>query len=87
MVKQPTSEASEFQMSSEDFPALPGTHNQEVTSPGGSIASEKTILPSGGAGDMGQDLRSCTVTDSKQGIQTWPDGKIYIFIYNTLGQI
>ncbi|XP_071444357.1 CCR4-NOT transcription complex subunit 2 isoform X1 [Hetaerina americana] len=28
MVKQPTSEASEFTMSSEDFPALPGTQQQ-----------------------------------------------------------
>ncbi|XP_044735169.1 regulator of gene activity isoform X2 [Chrysoperla carnea] len=79
MVKQPTSEASEFTMSSEDFPALPGTHSREGTSPGGSIASEKNILSSGGAGDMGQDLRSCTATDgnnTKQGIQIWPDGKV-----------
>lgn len=29
MVKQPTSEQTEFTMSSEDFPALPGTQNAE----------------------------------------------------------
>uniref|UniRef100_U5ETI3 NOT2/NOT3/NOT5 C-terminal domain-containing protein n=1 Tax=Corethrella appendiculata TaxID=1370023 RepID=U5ETI3_9DIPT len=30
MVKQPTSEQTEFTMSSEDFPALPGTQNSDV---------------------------------------------------------
>lgn len=31
MVKQPTSEQSEFTMSNEDFPALPGTQNSDGT--------------------------------------------------------
>lgn len=39
MVKQPTSESSEFTMSSEDFPALPGTASTEGPSPGGSVVS------------------------------------------------
>lgn len=40
MVKQPTAEPSEFTMSSEDFPALPGTQNTEGPSSvvgGGSV--------------------------------------------------
>ncbi|XP_075145477.1 CCR4-NOT transcription complex subunit regena isoform X2 [Haematobia irritans] len=37
MVKQPTSEQSEFTMSNEDFPALPGTHNSDGTTNAGSI--------------------------------------------------
>lgn len=35
MVKQPTSEQSEFQMSNEDFPALPGTQHMSVSGGGG----------------------------------------------------
>lgn len=41
MVKQPTSEASEFTMSSEDFPALPGTQNRDGGSPGSSTSGDK----------------------------------------------
>lgn len=35
MVKQPTSEHSEFQMSNEDFPALPGTQISDGTTNSG----------------------------------------------------
>lgn len=53
MVKQPTSEASEFTMSSEDFPALPGTQNREGASPstvttGTSIQGDKNSTSSSG---------------------------------------
>ncbi|XP_050296384.1 CCR4-NOT transcription complex subunit 2 isoform X2 [Anthonomus grandis grandis] len=42
MVKQPTSESSEFTMSNEDFPALPGTQNRaEGASPTCSQSDEK----------------------------------------------
>ncbi|XP_075227875.1 CCR4-NOT transcription complex subunit regena [Lycorma delicatula] len=39
MVKQPTSESSEFTMSSEDFPALPGTTNTDGPSPANNLTS------------------------------------------------
>ncbi|KAK9892215.1 hypothetical protein WA026_019018 [Henosepilachna vigintioctopunctata] len=73
MVKQPTSESSEFTMSSEDFPALPGTQNREGASPGGSTSGEKSN--NGGGGD-GSSTRENDKTSSKTGIQTYPDGRV-----------
>ncbi|XP_073987273.1 CCR4-NOT transcription complex subunit regena isoform X2 [Rhodnius prolixus] len=49
MVKQPTAESSEFTMSSEDFPALPGTGSEGGTGSGGVGSSNS----SGGAGGIG----------------------------------
>lgn len=75
MVKQPTSEASEFQMSNEDFPALPGTQNISVPLSG----NDKSIT-----GLSNNDLSHDAVTSrapgaeksggTKRGIQTSPDG-------------
>lgn len=62
MVKQPTSEQSEFTMSSEDFPALPGT------SAGGGA----------GAGAAGHPPAPDYAPDKgapRKGIQTSPDGE------------
>lgn len=77
MVKQPTSEASEFQMSNEDFPALPGTQNNSAPIPG----SDKGIV-----GLSNNDSSHDAVTNrapgaeksggTKRGIQTSPDGKV-----------
>lgn len=64
MVKQPTAEASEFTMSSEDFPALPGTQNREGASPGGSTGSDKI---GGGAGDGSSVSRDIDKISSKSG--------------------
>jgi len=84
MVKQPTSESSEFTMSSEDFPALPGTQNREGPSPGGSMSGDKNI-PVGLGPEIGQDVLQANRApgseksqSSKRGIQTSPDGKIKI---------
>lgn len=51
MVKQPTSEASEFTMSSEDFPALPGTQNRDGASPGSGTSADKSSSGTGGEGN------------------------------------
>lgn len=79
MVKQPTNEASEFTMSSEDFPALPGTQNQEGPSPGGSVSGEKGLPGVIGSELSGLDSsvgRGTAVEKAtKRGIQTSPDGK------------
>ncbi|CAD6201375.1 GSCOCG00000177001-RA-CDS [Cotesia congregata] len=82
MVKQPTSEASEFTMSSEDFPALPGTQSREGPSPGGSITGDKNLSVGLGP-EIGQDVLqnnrapgSEKSQASKRGIQTSPDGKV-----------
>lgn len=64
MVKQPTSEASEFTMSSEDFPALPGTQNREGASPGGNVSGEKG---NGGAGDGVNENRITEKSNTKTG--------------------
>lgn len=88
MVKQPTVESSEFTMSSEDFPALPGTQNRDGPSPGGSVTGEKN-LPVGLGPEIAQDalqnnrvLGSDKSQASKRGIQTSPDGKSYFkFIF------
>ncbi|XP_063908103.1 regulator of gene activity [Zophobas morio] len=74
MVKQPTSESSEFTMSSEDFPALPGTQNREGVSPGGSTSGDKTN--SGGGGDGSAGSRESEKNSAKTGIQTSPDGRV-----------
>ncbi|XP_032669386.1 CCR4-NOT transcription complex subunit 2 isoform X2 [Odontomachus brunneus] len=82
MVKQPTSEPSEFTMSSEDFPALPGTQNREGPSPGGSVSGDKNI-PVGLGPEIGQDVLQANRASgsekslsSKRGIQTLPEGKV-----------
>uniref|UniRef100_A0A1B6E6A9 NOT2/NOT3/NOT5 C-terminal domain-containing protein n=1 Tax=Clastoptera arizonana TaxID=38151 RepID=A0A1B6E6A9_9HEMI len=87
MVKQPTSESSEFTMSNEDFPALPGTASTEGPSPGSSIisSSEKSVSQTGSSevSTQQQDLvnnRLAIGSDKaqalKRGIQTSPDGKV-----------
>ncbi|XP_030562414.1 regulator of gene activity isoform X2 [Drosophila novamexicana] len=52
MVKQPTSEQSEFTMSNEDFPALPGTQNSDGTT-NALGASSGVGSAAGGAGGGG----------------------------------
>lgn len=74
MVKQPTTESNEFTMSSEDFPALPGTHHREGPSPGGGHQPDKNS--SSGGGDNGADSRTSEKNSTKQGIQTYPDGRV-----------
>lgn len=82
MVKQPTSESSEFTMSSEDFPALPGTQSRDGPSPGGSIITGDKGLSVGLGPELSPDVlqanRSSNMEKSqmpKKGIQTQPDGQ------------
>ncbi|KAG6457537.1 hypothetical protein O3G_MSEX010341 [Manduca sexta] len=68
MVKQPTSEQSEFTMSSEDFPALPGTSAGAA----GAAAAAAAAGGSGGPAPPSTDL--VHVPDkARKGIQTSPD--------------
>ncbi|KAF9808475.1 hypothetical protein SFRURICE_008528 [Spodoptera frugiperda] len=66
MVKQPTSEQSEFTMSSEDFPALPGTSSAGGAAP----------LPPPGPLPPPPDFSNHTNDKPRKGIQTSPDGKV-----------
>lgn len=88
MVKQPTSESSEFTMSSEDFPALPGTQSREGPSPGGGVSGDKGMNVGLGP-EISQDVLQANRTPglekslaSKRGIQTSPDGEYFNFNYS-----
>ena len=80
MVKQPTSEVNEFTMSSEDFPALPGTQNRDGPSPAGNVITGDKGMSVNLGPEISQDIlqgnRSSTDKSqaSKRGIQTSPDG-------------
>ncbi|CAH1125898.1 unnamed protein product [Ceutorhynchus assimilis] len=86
---QPTSESSEFTMSNEDFPALPGTqHPAEGASPAGSQSDDKTMVMDGvqtNDAQMGltmlstqSGLTSSDKSSTKQtgGIRSTPDGRV-----------
>lgn len=57
MVKQPTAEQSEFQMSNEDFPALPGTQigdsASQQSSLSHSLSNSAVVVGNGMVGDIG----------------------------------
>lgn len=80
MVKQPTAEQSEFTMSSEDFPALPGTSVGGVAvgsaPPVGSQAgsSQLQLEPPLSQQHTMPSLQH-TMDQEKKGIHTFPDGK------------
>lgn len=80
MVKQPASESAEFQIHSEDFPALPGSQVQETTATDSNLKGVSNILQSGTTTDVKDtgrfpgDKNSSQV--QKRGIQTLPDGKV-----------
>lgn len=89
MVKQPTSETSEFTMSSEDFPALPGTASTEGPSPGSSVvsSSDKSTNQTSEQNNSQQDMvNSRLVLNNdkalalKRGIQTSSDGELQFCI-------
>ncbi|XP_053651636.1 CCR4-NOT transcription complex subunit 2 isoform X1 [Cherax quadricarinatus] len=84
MVKQPTPETSEFTMSSEDFPALPGSQANptgKIFSPfsddGFSNNEKKSNSTTGTDTPSDLVLRAAEKSQSqKRGIQTSPDGKV-----------
>ncbi|KAJ0172207.1 hypothetical protein K1T71_012180 [Dendrolimus kikuchii] len=69
MVKQPTSEQSEFTMSSEDFPALPGTSTGAQPAPG-----PQPPPPDYAHAHAHQHVHAND--KPRKGIQTSPDGKV-----------
>lgn len=88
MVKQPTAEQNEFTMSSEDFPALPGTSGGNSNSGGsggavgsglGSAVSESssnatTAPPPPTPVVPPPPPSDISIDKSRQGVQTSPDG-------------
>lgn len=86
-MKQPTSEQSEFTMSNEDFPALPGTQHTDGTSinllSGGPDGLDKNSMGAAGMGLEQTDLVGMASDKlMKRGVQTSPDGKFcFCFIF------
>ncbi|CAL4087988.1 unnamed protein product, partial [Meganyctiphanes norvegica] len=80
MVKQPTPETSEFTMSSEDFPALPGSQAPPTgKNDAFSNAGDKKSSSTGGGAETPTELAFRGADKSqlqKRGIQTSPDGKV-----------
>lgn len=85
MVKQPLNEQVKFTMSSEDFPALPGTQNVELI-PNNAFSNnhentdKMTNMDSGIS--IGVDLQAeksdLNEKSLKRGVQTLPNGKFFI---------
>ncbi|XP_071524625.1 CCR4-NOT transcription complex subunit 2-like isoform X2 [Panulirus ornatus] len=78
MVKQPTPETSEFTMSNEDFPALPGSQaNSTGKNDSFSNSEKKSNSTTGTETSSELVLRAADKNQSqKRGIQTSPDGKV-----------
>lgn len=83
MVKQPINEQVEFTMSSEDFPALPGTQNVELI-PNNAFSNnhentdKMTSMETGmsiGVQDLQADKSDINEKSMKRGVQTLPNGK------------
>lgn len=74
MVKQPASESTEFQIHSEDFPALPGSQAMETNN------DNSSKMPATQGVDIGKENRFVTEKPTsqlqKRGIQTCPDGTV-----------
>lgn len=81
MVKQPTPEQSEFTMSNEDFPALPGTQITDGSTTSGLSGSmdgsdKGTVNVVGVGMDLQNDSSSSNDKAMKRGVQTSSDGKV-----------
>lgn len=77
MVKQPTSEQTEFQMSSEDFPALPGTSENVAGVVGSGVSSQQhsttgmsvsSVIGSTGSGHLQVNMVNMMDGESKNSI-------------------
>merc|ERR1719369_376666 len=75
MVKQPTDHASDFQISNEAFPALPGApvSDPSVGGLGSSSLLESSKLETS---QLTSDQQELAKTQARKGIQTSPDGLV-----------
>merc|ERR1719228_975058 len=72
MVKQPTEHSSEFQMSSEDFPALPGAPASDPSGGSGSILDSVKMNST----QLTPEQELAKSQQSRKGIQTSPEGLV-----------
>jgi CCR4-NOT transcription complex subunit 2 len=74
MVKQPTSEQTEFQMSSEDFPALPGTDGGAgVVGSNANSSNQQAITSSAGASSVSSVISANNIVGGLSGNQLSAD--------------
>jgi hypothetical protein len=80
IIKTPVSEsAAEFTMSNEDFPALPGTQNNDSTSTGNT--TESKVTSTSVTTTVNSNLNSNngnSNSSSKRGLQISSDGKVCV---------
>ena len=85
MVKQPSEHSSEFQMSNEDFPALPGAPASFVFSDQSGVLDSVKI----NAAQLTPEQELAKSAQARKGIQTSPNGEsslltslVAIFVFN-----
>lgn len=77
IIKTPASETTEFTMSNEDFPALPGTQNSnESTTSTGSGSGEANKVSSNTSNTSSSAVSNSNLNHNKRGLQISSDGKV-----------
>jgi CCR4-NOT transcription complex subunit 2 len=76
IIKTPAAETTEFTMSNEDFPALPGTQNNDSNTSGGSGTEINKVSNSS---NSSSNVSNSNLNHSKRGLQISADGKVYFF--------
>lgn len=72
IIKTPANETTEFTMSNEDFPALPGTQNNDSNASGGSGTETNKVSNSSNS----SSVSNSNLNHSKRGLQISADGKV-----------
>nr|SVE79494.1 EOG090X06CC [Daphnia magna]SVE81320.1 EOG090X06CC [Daphnia magna] len=73
IIKTPASETTEFTMSNEDFPALPGTQNNDNNTSTGSGAETSKVS---NTSTSSSSVSNTNLNHSKRGLQISADGKV-----------
>ena len=83
IIKTPAAETTEFTMSNEDFPALPGTQNNDSNTSGGSGTEINKVSNSS---NSSSNVSNSNLNHSKRGLQISADGKVH-FLFILLSRV
>lgn len=81
IIKTPASETTEFTMSNEDFPALPGTQNNDNNTSTGSGAETSKVS---NTSTSSSSISNTNLNHSKRGLQISADGKVGLFLWYSM---
>ncbi len=81
IIKTPASETTEFTMSNEDFPALPGTQNNDNNTSTGSGAETSKVS---NTSTSSSSISNTNLNHSKRGLQISADGKVGLFLWYSI---